>query len=154
MTGKTFALLIGVWLLASNDVCAQSNLGQVLDKGGERITEVQWRAMLPHKNLGFGQQSQNRTTVTFTDDGKMAGIESLWSGYRSHANLSHASRELKGSWKMDPDGKMCIDQVFGKYEAVYSGCFYMYRLGDHIFHVDPGSETDRSAAVTRRTVEP
>lgn len=140
--------------MASNGVYAQSTLGQVLDKGGERITEAQWRAMLPHKNLGFGQRSQNRTTVTFTDDGKLAGIESLWSGYWSHANLSQPTRELKGSWKIDPDGKLCIDQVFGKYEEVYSGCVYMFRLGDHLFHVEAGSETDRSAIVTRRTIEP
>ncbi len=132
---------------------AQSTLGEVLDNGGEMITATQWQAMLPHRNFGFGQQSLNRTTVTFTDDGKLTGSELLSGGYSSSANPAQSSRELKGSWIMGADGKLCIDQVFGKYQAVYSGCFYMFRLGDHVFHVDAGSQGDRSAPVTRRSVE-
>lgn len=133
---------------------AQSTLGQVLTKGGTKITETQWRAMLPHRNFGFGQQSQNRTAITFTDDGQLSGSEDLWSGYRSHADLQHRSRALRGTWTMDAAGKLCVDQVFGRYEAFFAGCFFMFRSGDTIFHVDAGSESDRSAPVTRRTIEP
>ncbi len=140
-------------VLGSSAAQAQSTLGAVLDQGGLRITQAQWTAMLPHRNLGFGQQSQNRTTVTFTDDGKLTGSESLWSGYRTHANLSHGSRDISGSWRMEPDAKMCIDQVFGRYQAVYSGCFFMFRLGDYLYHVDAGSEDDRRAPVTRRAMD-
>lgn len=133
---------------------AQSTLGEVLDKGGTRIDASHWRAMLPHQNFGFGQKSLNRTQVIFSEDGKLSGSESPRDLFSTQANASQRSRSIKGSWQMEADGKMCIDQVFGRYESVYSGCFYMFRLDDTIFHVDAGSETDRSAAVTRRSVEP
>lgn len=54
---------------------------------------------------------------------------------------------------MEPDAKMCIDQVFGRYQAVYSGCFFMFTLGDYLYHVDAGSESDRRAQVTRRAMD-
>ena len=112
--------------------------------------------MLPHKNFGFGQQSQNRTEVTFTADGKLSGHEQLWDSYGydyRRPNSARSSRELKGTWKMDPSGKLCMDQVFGQYEDVYQGCFLMFKLGDNVFYVDPASESDRRATVTRRRIE-
>jgi hypothetical protein len=141
-------------LLGAAAVHAQSTLGAVLERGGMRVTQAQWMAMLPHRNLGFGQQSQNRTTATFTADGKLSGRESLWSGHHSHANTNPVSREISGSWTMAPDGRMCIDQVFGRYEAVHSGCLFMFRLGDYLYHVGAGSEHDRLAPVTRRAIGP
>lgn len=55
---------------------------------------------------------------------------------------------------MVADGKLCIDQVFGRCDAVYSGCFYMYHLGDSVLHVDAGSACGRNAAVARRNAGP
>ena len=153
---KRFTLAAMLAILGVAGAHAQSTLGDVLDKGGVKITQAEWLSMLPHKNFGFGQKSQNRTEVTFAADGNLVGKEQLWDSgsydYRN-ANSAVSSRELKGTWKMDPDGKICINQVFGKYENVYQGCFFMFRLGDNIFHVDPASDSDRRAAVTRRRIE-
>ena len=138
------------------DVHAQSTLGEVLDQGGVKLTPAAWGTLLPHKNFGFGQQSQNRTEVTFAPDGTLSGTEQLWDphGYDyRRANSARSSRDLKGTWTMEADGKICIDQVSGKYEDLYKGCFVMYKLGEFIFHVAPEAIADRRAPITRRRIE-
>jgi hypothetical protein len=68
MIGTSWSFGRGGWmarrhaLLAIFSLCvvglaqAQSTLGQVLDRGGTRITEPQWRTLLPHTRFNWRQQ--------------------------------------------------------------------------------------------------
>ncbi len=51
---------------------------------------------------------------------------------------------------------MCVDQTYrndGNNEGAYAGCAFMFKVGEAIFNVDVGSESDRGAGTIRYVID-
>lgn len=128
-----------------------ATLGEVMDKGAVKVDKAMWLAMLPTSNIGMGQTRRETTTtkIVYQQDGRLEG--------RLFGN--HDPLLIWGSWKIENDGKLCIDQHYSK-DGTFKGCFYMFRNGNEIYHLDAAyalrdtaTKLDRAATVIVRKIE-
>ena len=128
-----------------------ATLGEVMDKGAVKVDKAKWIAMLPTTNIGMGQTRRETTTtkIHYQQNGRLDGQL-----FGNHDPLA-----ISGSWKIEDDGKLCIDQRYPS-EGSFKGCFYMFRNGNEIYHMDAGYRirdtepgSDRGATVIVRKIE-
>ncbi len=128
-----------------------ATLGEVMDKGAVKVDKAMWIAMLPTANMGMGQTRRETTTtkIVYQQDGRLEG--QLFG--------NHDPLLIWGRRKIEDDGRLCIDQHYSK-DGTFKGCFYMFRNGNEIYHLDAaytirgtGTESDRGATVIVRRIE-
>ncbi len=148
---KIMAMLAIAGACSAGAQTTLATLGEVIDKGAVRVDKAMWIAMLPTANIGMAQTRRETSTTknVYHQDGRLDG--------RLFGN--HDPVLIWGSWQIEDDGKLCIDQHYSK-DGNFKGCFYMFRNGNEIYHLDAayairgaGTGLDRGATVIVRKIE-
>jgi hypothetical protein len=127
-----FLLLAFVWRSA----LAQSNVGELLDRGGVRLG----KEALTHDLLASSWVLALKDgAVTWKADGTYTGYEKIYNG----------GRGIFGTWDVDAEGKLCF--MFAATSPGWTPhpvCSFWYKIGDQYFASRP--PFDRSAPIFPR----
>lgn len=122
--------------LVANLASAQSNLGELLDKGAKKMLKEDYAAMAPFRVQYLWPQGGGEGDLVYKADGTLAGTEYHWP--------SSSQSPAVGSWTVDDGGKWCIKKTMAAWKANTDVCWYSFRLGDDFFG---GLSDDRTAKV-------
>ena len=115
---------------------AQSTLGELLDRGAQKLTPSEAANVGPLRIVREAPDSD--AIMTLQPNGTVVGTV--------HNKQGHGSSEAKGTWVLDETGKRCVDVELPAFGMNWKQCGYMFRLGDQIYGA--ASDTDRSITVT------
>jgi len=115
---------------------AQSTLGELLDRGAQKLTPAEARAQAPLTVMRDTIDADAR--ITLRPDGTVVG--------KVENKQGHGSSEARGTWTVDASGKRCLDVNMPNFRMQWNECNYPYRLGTQVFSVP--SDTDRDARAT------
>lgn len=135
-----YFLLVGVL----GSAVAQDNLGGLLDKGAKKVSKDEWNALLP-VNVSYIWLSKNgKLALTFKTDASHSG--------NAQHFPSGTSSGVYGTWKIEENGKICIDEKFSNaYWSPDVFCYFLFQLDGQPFISD--SESDRNARISKATLE-
>ncbi len=115
-----------------------STVGELLDRGGSRLTGDQVRELLAGARVtGYGPR---RTEATF--EARVLADGSMRSA------LGVARVPANGQWRINEKGQFCWSSKTQQGEH-YGVCTFWFRLGEHYFASETG---DRNAAAQQRMV--
>ena len=142
---------------ASAAVTAQSNLGQVLDAGGRKLSAAEFRRDLAQRTItGPSSTGTGAVEILYAANGSILGIAQAFGASAWNARVS-------GDWTIDDDERVCSTMqihypvtgsqgVVLPVEVIPRRCDFWYKLGETYFA--SGSDSDRGANVLRRTIKP
>ena len=140
-TGMGFIVL----MLMSGAVMADGKLGDILGKKPHKVTPEEWKAMLPvtETYVWFSGDVEGEATLTYKSDGTFSGTakEYVW----------QTTSGSKGTWEIDPKGKICIDEKFESWGSSFKGCWFTFKVGDQ-YYVSL-SDTDPASAIRKATLK-
>lgn len=115
---------------------AQSTLGDLLDRGAQKLSGSEVRAMGDVRLLREAPDAD--AYVTMRADGTVVGVV--------HNKQGHGSSEVVGRWEVDASGRRCADMDLPAFSMKMRQCGYTYRLGRDVFFA--ASDEDRGVKVT------
>ncbi len=139
----TSKLLAVCLLLGCASVQAQSNLGELLDRGIKKAGKDDVIAILPATLSYVWPNGQGEATILFIPDGSLSGSE--------HQYQSNSTSPATGTWSIDEAGRFCSDKYFSNWNSSFKGCYFGY-LADGKYYFS-ASETDRSAKIFGATIK-
>ena len=123
---------------------AQENLGELLDKGAKKVSKDEWNALLPVNVSQIWLSKNGAIALTYKADASHSG--------NAHHFPSGTSSGVYGTWKVDENGKICIDEKFSNSNWRPDGfCFFLFQLDGQPFISD--SDSDRSARISKAILE-
>ena len=133
----TIRIVPACLLLAAGAAQAQSTLGDLLDRGAQKLSLSEVRAL---GDLRLMRSTPDADAfMTMRADGSVVGIV--------HNKEGHGSSEAVGSWSMDANGRRCVDAALPAFNSHWKQCGYTYRIGASIYFAP--SDSDRSVAALR-----
>ena len=123
---------------------AQSNVGDLLAKGGQQVSKADWLAMVPMRIEQQWPNRQGEEELSLSADGKIAG-----KGYHYG---SRSESPATGSWRAEDDGKVCTPKTFTAWNNSTSNCWYFFKLGDDYYgasSLDPTARVARIKSVSK-----
>ena len=132
--------------LGSNTAFAQSTLGELLDAGAVKLSKQEVLATVTGANVS-GPRAGGTTEADYKADGTYSGSYEGAPGARGAAK----GGGFFGKWTVDDSGKLCTEGSGGSGKPTAS-CAYYFRSGEQLYAAF-GSDSDRSAVVTKRTVK-
>jgi hypothetical protein len=114
-------LLVGASALAH----AQSNVGELLEKGGKQLGKADLLELLPMRYQSKWPNGQGEEELFFSEDGKITGT--------GHHYSSRSDSPASGQWKMEEDGKVCTPKTFTAWNSSTNLCWYVFKLNDGFF---------------------
>jgi hypothetical protein len=150
MRPKKAALGIALSLLAAL-AFGQSNLGQVLDAGGKKLSVEDFKEQLVQRMLVGPSPTGVPLEMIYTTQGSVVGSGASPSGI--------LMTRFGGQWRSDAEGKVCASMTVAGVPGggtpgsviLPERCQSWYKLGDQYFVSD--SDIDRSARVLLRRVK-
>ena len=120
------ALILGSLLALVNlPVLAQSNVGDLLDKGGKKLTKADYTAMVPLRIKYVWPIGGGEGDLLFQADGTLTGSEYHY-GSRSESPAT-------GVWSADEDGKWCSKKHMPVWNSRTDMCYYTYQVGEEFY---------------------
>lgn len=144
---KPLYVLIASFLLATA-AQAQSTVGELLEKGGRRITKDETQALFPFRMKWQWPNRQGEEELLLSQDGKITG-----SGYHF---FSKTTSPAEGTWKLEEDGKLCAAKKFTEWATSTNMCWYGFELGKDFFasaKSEPDSKLLKIGSITKVAVE-
>lgn len=145
-------LAIALLLLAPLAV-AQTNLGQLLDAGGKKLSAQDFEEQLVQQMLIGPSGTGVPLEIIYTAQGSVVGSGTSPGGI--------GMTRFGGQWRFDANGKVCASMIVGgQYAAggpaspsviLPERCQSWFKLGEQYFLSD--SDTDRSTRVLVRTLK-
>jgi hypothetical protein len=132
---RTRSLLLFPVVLFAASAHAQSNLGELLDFGGEKLGPDEIHALGDLRTIARTDDAD--AFMTLRSDGTAVGIV--------HNKQGAGSSELVGRWTLDADGRRCTDIQVPAFGTVIRQCGYTYRIGKDIYF--SRSDVDRNSTV-------
>jgi hypothetical protein len=132
-------LLAASLALLAGGASAQSNLGDLLDKGGQKMMKADYMAMAPFRIKYVWPQGGGEGDLLYNGDGTLAGSEYHYS--------SRSESPAVGTWTVDDNGKWCMKKSMATWNSKTDMCWYMFKAGDQYF--GSASDGDRTARVAR-----
>ena len=129
-------LAVGIFGLALNTQAQQATLGDVLDKGGQKLAADEVRTLLTGATIDFDTPQGGHYTLEPKPGDVLHGrYRTTMGGYGSGA----------GNWNVAEDGKTCMAFKFSiaRRSEEYNRCFYWFKV-EESYRVSP-SESGRSA---------
>ena len=111
-------------------------LGELQDRGAQRLTPADARSFTPLQMIRESADSDAR--MTLHADGTVSGTVLNKQG--------HGISEATGTWTLDAAGKRCVDVDLPDFRMKWRECGYPWQLDGTLYHV--ASETDREALAT------
>ncbi|MGP1680059.1 MAG: hypothetical protein ACTS6J_23240 [Burkholderiales bacterium] len=134
LTAVVLAVLATMLATVAN---AQSNLGELLDKGGSKMLKADYIALAPFRVKYVWFQGGGEGDLVYAANGTLTGTE--------YHYPSRSESPAVGTWTVDDSGKWCIKKNLEAWNSKTDVCWYSFRLGDEYFGTL--SETDRNARV-------
>lgn len=116
---------------------AQSNLGELLDKGGKKLLKADYIALAPFRVKFEWPQGGGEGDLVYAANGTLTGTE--------YHYPSRSESPSVGTWTVDDSGSWCIKKKLEAWNTTFDRCWYTFRLGDEYFGTL--SDTDRNARV-------
>lgn len=107
-------------LLCSLAAHAQSNVGELITKGGKLLDKNEVLALLPARIQQEWPNRQGEEELVLSLDGKISG-----------KGLHYASRSespATGTWQVEDDGKVCTPKTFTAWNNTTRLCWYVFQL--------------------------
>ena len=144
---KPLCMLIASLCVVSS-VQAQSTVGELLEKGGRRMTKDEMQAMFPYRVKSQWPNRQGEEDLVLSQDGKITG-----SGYHF---FSKTTSPAEGTWKLEDDGKLCVAKKFTEWATSTNVCWYAFELGKDYFSstkAEPDGKLVKAGSITRLAAE-
>jgi hypothetical protein len=137
-------LLLGsVLLLCARLAVAQSNLGELLDAGAQRLTVDEFKAELIQRLIAGQTPSGANLEIVYTKTGAIAG-EAIIPGA--------GPMTLDGEWATDDSGRICTSLQFARSaRETLRRCEFWFKYKEQYFL--SVSDSDRQARLVRRTIK-
>jgi hypothetical protein len=116
---------------------AQSNIGELLDKGGKKVIKADFDALLPLRVKYKWPQGGGDGDLVYAADGTLQGTESHW--------RSRSDSPTTGTWTFDDNGRWCIKKSLIAWNTTTDLCWYLFQAGDRYFMSQ--ADIDRSARI-------
>ena len=147
------ALCVAAVAFGVSPACAQTKLGEVLDKRATKLTAEEFRQEIVGRYVeGPGRaaqlQWQGSEEIIYLNDRSIRG-----SGRASNlggAAGGGATYSIEGTWSTDDRDRICQSLKVGNF-VLAPRCQYWFKESDRYFVAD--SDTDRSAWVVIRTLK-
>ena len=144
MTFRPLAAIFVVVGLASASALAQTNLGELLDMGGKKLSRQEAVDSLSGATLSGETREGAVFQTEYKADGTYAG------SFVSPQNKRNGS--TFGKWTVDDSGKVCIDGIVRLYQVrPQQSCVFYFRGGDQYY--TSASDADRAAPVSKRAIK-
>ena len=159
MTTKLLPVL--TLLLWGLPAAAQSNLGELLDKGAVRLSAEEFKEeVAQHVLVGRTPTAEGTLEIVYGAGGQLAGI-----GKTQDGNALSMSMPIGGEWAIDDSGRICTTMWIGSGSSIGSTaagglvqmlilprrCQVWFKYADAYFASD--SDSDRHARVLRRVLK-
>lgn len=131
--------LAGVFALASLPASAQSNVGDLLDKGAKKLIKDDYMAMAPFRVKYLWPQGGGEGDLVYEANGTLSGSEYHYS--------SRSESPATGTWQADENGKWCMKKHMAVWKSNTDMCWYTWKLGDDYY--GSASDSDRNAPVRK-----
>ena len=144
MNSRSLAAIFVFVGLTSASALAQTNLGELLDMGGKKLSKQEAVATLSGANSSGETPAGAVVQSDYKEDGTYAG------SYTSPQNKRNGS--TYGKWTVDDTGKVCIDGTLRLYEVQpQKGCVFYFKNGDQ-YYIST-SDSNRAALVSKRAIK-
>jgi hypothetical protein len=127
---------------------AVTDLGQLLDAGGKRVTQEEFRQELVQRVVTGPAATGGNLEIMYATNGLIAGVTAL----PMAPQVNTVTAPVRGEWSFDNEGRVCsavqIVPSSGPPTVLPRRCQSWYKLGSSYFLSD--SDTDRRAKVFPR----
>lgn len=123
---------------------AQSNVGELLEKGGQQVSKADWLALVPMRIEQQWPNRQGEEELSLSADGKISG--------KGYHYSSRSESPATGSWRVEDDGKICAPKTFTAWNNSTNNCWYFFKLEDAYYgapSLEPSARVGRVKSVTR-----
>lgn len=150
-------LPLGLALLLLAPLAAgQSNLGELLDTGAQKLSAEEFRRDIVQRSIVGPTPAGATIELMYVANGSIVGMGNVIAAAQSQIT----NTSFSGEWTIDDAGRICASMrtpgsgsTFGGSSAVLPPrCQTWFKLGDAYFISD--SDSDRRAKVLRRTIKP
>jgi hypothetical protein len=124
---------------------SQPTLGEILDRGGRRITADDFRRDLVGTSVSGLTATGHQIDLIYLDGGTVRGAGRV-TIYQGAAGGGYA---VEGAWTIDELDRVCVSMRYGN-AVLPTRCQFWFKDDQAYFLSD--SDSDRSARVLRRTV--
>ncbi|MEO8145817.1 MAG: DUF995 domain-containing protein [Betaproteobacteria bacterium] len=134
------AVLLGAFICFAATPALAQTVGEILDKGGQKLDAAGARAALATGPTFSGRNAAGFLgTTVYKADGTLTS-----SGTRERDNFSNSG---KGAWTVDDAGKVCAKTDWEKGQGSSSVCYFWFKMGDDYFTAP--TDAKEQAAVRR-----
>jgi hypothetical protein len=143
-------LLMLVLFVCGPFAIAQSNLGELLDAGGKKMSREEFTDQLVQRMIVGPTATGANLEVMYTAGGVVVGV--------GRAPRYVMPARISGEWTFDDSSRVCSSMSMGASDLTFTGvvlpprCQFWFKLGDKYFLAD--SDSDRSAKVLSRMLKP
>lgn len=123
-------------LLGAGAAQAQSTLGELLDRGAQKMTAAQVQALGDVRIVRRAADAD--AYMTMRADGTIVGMV--------HNKQGAGSSEAVGTWRLSANGQRCADVQLPAFRMHWQQCGWTYQLGRDVYFAP--SDADRTVAVT------
>ena len=142
---KTIAAYAVLVLLTIAQAHAQQTLGEVIDKGGQKLSKDELAGLLPGTKHTSQLGAQGTRAWAHNVDGKLSATS-----LGGSANTRGGPLRGEGTWNVIDPGKYCFNIEWPR--STEKRCMFVYKLGDAYFGV--GDDADKSISqMLRFTLE-
>jgi hypothetical protein len=134
------------FLLSAPCAIAQSNVGQLLDMGAQKLTTEQFKEELVQRVIVGPTATEATLELIYASTGAIQGRAFTPQEAQTFANLP----PIDGDWTVGENGSICTRMTIGKASLPYR-CQFWFKYADHYFLAD--SDSDRRARVLRRDLK-
>lgn len=130
---------------ASGPVLGQATLGEILDKGGKKLSRDEYVALLPATMSGPWEDGAGEWSVVYKPDGTFSGTA------RHYA--SGSTSPSYGTWEMDEKGRLCSNENLPAWNKTFKGCSYRYLLSGDLYVVPSDVDRDSKARLRAKGIQ-
>lgn len=118
---------------------AQSNVGDLLDKGAKKLTKDDYMSLAPFRLKYVWPQGGGEGDLVYVADGTLSGSEYHYS--------SRSESPATGTWSADDAGKWCMKKHMPVWNSRTDMCWYTWKLGEDYW--GSATDSDRSGRVVK-----
>lgn len=136
---RTNQYLVVAAALFAGAAQAQSTLGELMDRGAQKMSAAEVQALGDVRILR--QSADSDAYMTMRADGTIVGMV--------HNKQGSGSSEAVGTWRVGASGERCVQVQLPAFSMDWKQCGWTYKLGADIYFTP--SDSDRTVAVTHYT---
>ena len=142
MQHRLLAASLILLVFASTAALAQSSLGELLAGGAKKLPQDAVKGTLGGAHVSGKSVTGADTEYDYKPDGYFSGNLMAADGTRFG---------VVGTWTVDESGKFCGEWTLTQNSKRFSGCGFLYAIGDQLYYVE--SDSDKGAKIYKRVIK-